>query len=227
MEENQSAHKLQSANDGDGQLLIQSRRNGFSCGPTGDKNSDPCYKTRVKYKVDSPRASESGESAVRKQSSCSETDYGDNGVQSDLVRRTNISPVVKLSRSELLDQDNERCDADSHLLDRTNYDAASMRSSPARIPTTDQSALIIHTSDQSEVTSGPVRVEGAMNLRGEEGKSRSSYQLDDVTPVSEERPSCATRSQVMTFISLAVSTFLDQVSYSVLAPFFPREVSCQ
>ncbi|XP_041465048.1 MFS-type transporter SLC18B1-like [Lytechinus variegatus] len=94
----------------------------------------------------------------------------------------------------------------------------------------DQSRTTIRNINQSEDSSlliGPV--DSGINHDEHNGNgSEGSYQRDERSKsVSEEEDSKEspklTKTQVLAFFSLAISIFLDQVSFSVLAPFFPRE----
>ncbi|XP_030830751.1 MFS-type transporter SLC18B1 isoform X2 [Strongylocentrotus purpuratus] len=110
------------------------------------------------------------------------------------------------------------------------------------IQDTNQSRTSIQDTNQSEDSSS--RLDSGIN-QSEDSSSRfdsginqvehngdgsnSSYQRDERSKSASEEdevlkePSKLTKSQVLIFISLAVSIFLDQASFSVLAPFFPRE----
>lgn len=103
------------------------------------------------------------------------------------------------------------------------------RSGSPVIQSFDQSAPTIQSNDPSRVSPTPPLVEGATNVANgrQDGDDISigSYQSGDSGKIKAEESKKLTKSQVLTFFSLAIATFLDQVSFSVLAPFFPREAN--
>ncbi|XP_063959543.1 MFS-type transporter SLC18B1-like isoform X2 [Lytechinus pictus] len=126
------------------------------------------------------------------------------------------------------------CNSDSH----EQYEEVSsgdltrpQSSSPSlSLLISDQSRTTIRDVNQSEDSSLLIgHVDSRINQDEHNGDgSEGSYQRDERSKsVSEEEDSKEssklTKTQVLAFFSLAISIFLDQVSFSVLAPFFPRE----
>ncbi|XP_071481859.1 MFS-type transporter SLC18B1-like [Diadema antillarum] len=88
----------------------------------------------------------------------------------------------------------------------------------------DITAVKSESSDQSidELDrAGDIQISQSDSDRGLDAST--SYQRDEGNKDSHESSNRFSRPQILTFISLAITTLLDQVSFSVLAPFFPRE----
>eukprot|EP00057_Strongylocentrotus_purpuratus_P008266 XP_011662740.1 PREDICTED: MFS-type transporter SLC18B1 [Strongylocentrotus purpuratus] len=135
------------------------------------------------------------------------------------------SPLISdESRTSIQDTNQSR----TSIQDTNQSEDSSSRLDNGINQSEDSSSRLDSGINQSEDSSS--RLDSGINQVEHNGDgSNSSYQRDERSKSSSEEdevlkePSKLTKSQVLIFISLATSIFLDQASFSVLAPFFPRE----
>lgn len=178
----------------------------------------------------------------------------ENNQQSDYVtdpheespENVHLHDSAVTEQTEVISSDDSTCSPSitSPLIsDESKTSIQDINQSKTSIEDTNQSKTSIQDTNQSEDSSS--RLDSGINQSEDSSShldsginqvehngdgSTSSYQRDERSKSSSEEdevlnePSKLTKSQVLIFISLAISIFLDQASFSVLAPFFPREV---